>query len=217
MEHTIDLVFFPNGDKTISSGGQNKFNIEKAKEEYLKCLTNVPQKNKIFLEYYAKNTEYVLNTNLGSAFAYSIKKDVIYYNTFHPEFGNLDFNVVNTHELAHRMDTLNFKSWNNVQFQNAINNSSKIAHQNLDELSIMLKHLDVCHDVFVQDILSALSNGKLDTIFGHSISEWETAHIKEVETFANLFSLEIFNCQEQIQFLNKYFPALFKAYRDIIK
>lgn len=217
LEHTIDIVFFPNGDKTISSGGQNKFNIEIAKKEYLKCLTNVPQKNKIFLEYYAKNTEYVLNTGLPGAFAYSMKKDVIFYNPSHQEFGMYGFEIVNTHELAHRIDALNLKSWNNKIFRKTIADTIKMVNDNFNKFNLMAKNSNVCQNIFLGDILSALSYNKLDSCTGHSQDIWEVPNTKESEIFANLFSLESLDYADQIKFVKKYFLGLYEAYFDFFR
>lgn len=216
LEHTIDLVFFPNGDKSISSGGQNKFDIEVAKKEYLKYLTNVPEKNRIWLEYYAKNTKYVMDTNLNGAFAYSIKKDVIYYNPTHHEFGMFAFNVVNTHELAHRIDALNFKSWNNESFGNAVKVATEKVSINFDTLE-KLQTEDFFTNAFFSDIMSALSNDKLDCSTGHKETYWKNNKLKSVEIFADIFCLQSFNCFEQLNFLKKNFHELYLEYRNILK
>lgn len=217
LEHTIDLVFFPNGDKSISSGGQNKFDIEVAKKEYLKYLTNVPPKNKIFLENYAKNTEYVLNTSLPGAFAYSKKNDVIFYNPSHQEFGMYGFEFVNTHELAHRIDALNYKSWDNKIYRNTIVDVIKMVSDNFDKFNLMAKELNVCQNIFLGDILSALSYNKLDSCTGHSEDIWKLPNTKESEIFANLFSLESLNYTEQIKFIKKHFLGLYDVYHDFFK
>lgn len=216
LEHTIDIVFFPNGDKSISSGGQNKFDIEVAKKEYLKYLTNVPQKNRIWLEYYIKNTKYVMDTNLDGAFAYSIKKDVIYYNPVHQEFGMYDFNVVNTHELAHRIDALNFKSWNNGRFGEAIEIATKVVSANYTNFS-KFKTYSFFKNDFFSDIMSALSSDELASSAGHSEDYWKNDKLKSAEIFADLFCLVSFNCSEQLNFIKKNFHDLYLEYVGLIE
>lgn len=214
LEHMIDMVFFPSGDKSISSGGQNKFDIEVAKKEYLKYLTNVPQKNRIWLEYYAKNTDYVLNTNLDGAFAYSIKKDVIFYNPTNKDFGLYAFQIVNTHELAHRIDTLNIQSWNKQTFNHEIEMASRTVLKHFDTYSKLLES-GLLKNVFLSDIMSALSHNKLNCSAGHPSNYWDNDRIRTAEIFADMFCINCFSCNEEIGFLNKYFPKLCTEYNSL--
>lgn len=217
LEHMIDMVFFPSGDKSISSGGQNKFDIEVAKKEYLKYLTNVPQKNKIWLEYYAKNTEYVLNTELDGAFAYSMKNDVIFYNPTNEEFGQFDFIKVNTHELAHRLDALYFRSWESNKFKQAVCNTGNKITNHLNTYNRLCKKENVMDDLFLSDIISALSEDHLKGVSGHDTSYWKNTEIKCAEIFANLFSLESLSAVNQLNFIIQNLGKLYSAYLSTFK
>lgn len=217
LEHTIDLVFFPNGDKSISSGGQNKFDIETAKKEYLKYLTNVPEKNRIWLEYYSKNTKYVMDTNLNGPFAYSMKKDVIIFNPTSKDFGQFDFIDINTHELSHRMDALYFHSWENNKFKKEVFNAGNEVMNHLNTYTMLCKQENVLDNPFFSDIISALSEDQLRGTTGHEKVYWRNIEIKCAEIFANLFSLESMSAVKQLNFLNQYLDKMYLAYLSIFK
>lgn len=72
-------------------------------------------------------------------------------------------------------------------------------------------------DGFVSDIISALSNGEVETMAYHSTKYWSKQGTKEKEIFANLFSMGVFDQKKHIDLINEIFPEVYEAYNEIRK
>ena len=70
-------------------------------------------------------------------------------------------------------------------------------------------------DGFLSDILSALCEDDIEFRMYHEKEYWNRAGNKEMEIFANLFSLECFRDEEKLKFLRKYFPEVVQAYDNM--
>lgn len=191
--------------------GYRDFNVEEKREAYKNFLKNVPQKNKMYLEYYNGNTEYEQSSKIKSTFGYHPKHDKIYYNSEHPLFEKFDFNVANTHELAHRIDVLNFKSWENEDFVKAVTDGGKSV---LGKVNYFEKLCEEDREGFLSDIISALSSSKIELRYGHDMEYWQTKGNKEKEIFANLFAMEAFQ-DKRMKDVEASLPKLMEAYHKL--
>ena len=72
---------------------------------------------------------------------------------------------------------------------------------------------------FVSDIIDALSEGSLNLPAGHGREYWSgekgKLHTKK-EIFANIFSVEAFAIEENLDFVHKNFPDLYSAYLKLL-
>ena len=155
----------PAGTLTGSGG---KLDVEEARKSYsayLDTLTDAPEKNMVWLRYFTEKnpTEYMEDGTLDAPFAYDPVEDRILYNPRHPQFSTTDFEMANTHELAHRTDVLNAQGYKNKAFVDAISDASKAV---LDNAEGFQRVAQAVRSDLMKDILSALSSGRLDTGFG---------------------------------------------------
>ena len=153
-------------------------------EEFKKHVDIMPEPYKSVYGYYAKNTDVVANSLQMSSIGYDWDKDAITYN---PKFFKLPkyhmpTNIVYSHELAHRYDVLVVKSWENIKFVNAISEASRKIQSDLVKYNSLYKTINAPNPA-LQDIISALSDNKVDVKYGHS--NWDNK-TKALEIFANI-------------------------------
>ncbi len=152
----------------------------------------------------------------GTAFGYLEKRDTIYYDVSDAGFWRINFAVANTHELAHRIDSMFVHSWENAEFSKAIQDAKRIIRTDPE------KFIDFCelHDKegFLSDIMDAVCESEYKFPARHGKEYWtgpESSGRKEKEIFANLFSLESFNDREKIEFLKTHFGEMLDEFINI--
>lgn len=201
---------------TLTDSGGN-LDIEKARRSYssyLDTLTEAPERTMVWLRYFTEKnpTEYVKDDMLDAPFAYDSAEDRILYNPSHPQFSTIDFEMANTHELAHRTDVLNMHGYRSQGFTDAIADASKFVFANTDIFQRLAKNVQ---SDLLKDILSALSSGQLDTGFGHNVEYWTgSSDAAPMEIFAELFTMETQN-DSDLYIIEKIFPDLWKEYQKL--
>lgn len=187
----------------------------KSYSAYLDTLTDAPEKNMVWLRYFTEKnpTEYMEDGTLDAPFAYDPVEDRILYNPRHPQFSTTDFEMANTHELAHRTDVLNAQGYKNKAFVDAISDASKAV---LDNAEGFQRVAQAVRSDLMKDILSALSSGRLDTGFGHKAEYWaKNSEAVPLEIFAELFTMETRN-DSDLFFVKKLFPACGKRIPETV-
>lgn len=187
------------------------FDLEKAKEDYRAFLQSVPQENRIYLEQAFEAVEYKQARLRGAAFGYSPKLDAMLYDPENPSFAGFPFVIVNTHELAHRIDaTMFFTSWENAAFCRAIEEAKGIVGADPDKF---LRYCQNDTQGFLSDVLSAVCESEFAFPWGHSREYWRGKGNKPREIFANLFALEALEGTAHLDFLRENFPRMMEAYQ----
>ena len=205
----------PAGTLTGSGG---KLDVEEARKSYsayLDTLTDAPEKNMVWLRYFTEKnpTEYMEDGTLDAPFAYDPVEDRILYNPRHPQFSATDFEMANTHELAHRTDVLNAQGYKNKAFVDAISDASKAV---LDNAAAFQRVAQSVRSDFLQDIFSALSGGKWELKYMHTSEYWNRdAAFAPMEIFAELFTMETRN-DPDLYLFQKMFPSLWEAYQKLL-
>ncbi len=199
-------------------GEDGAFNLERTLAKYKNALISYPDECRMVLSYYAENTDFAPDSDLTAPFAYSAPKDVVLYNETHRSFWFLDFEKVITHELAHRADVLLFKSAQNDAFCQAIDETSKKLRQKNRLESILSLYVEEIRNPCLSDIFSALYGEKHSLIrAGHSSEYWSVPGNKELEIFAEIFTMQSLKEQRALQVVQKEFPEIYEAFLRIIK
>ncbi|MCL1872970.1 MAG: minor capsid protein [Clostridiales bacterium] len=162
----------------------SKTDAIKGFEEFKAHAENMQEPYKNIYTYYANNTELVNDPLQMGGFGYDPDRDAMIFNEKFlklPKYQQTA-NMVYSHELAHRYDVLVVKSWENTGFTDAISAASKRISGKLVEYNKLYASLGDVNPAF-QDILSALSNNKIEVQIGHP--NW-TERLKSLEIFANL-------------------------------
>lgn len=170
------------------------------------------------MRFYNETTERVLNKNLSVPFIYNRDLDVIEYNPFADNFEKYNLIYVQAHELAHRMDELQYRSWENDKFIKAVENTMEKIYNNIDIIeswfAIGGKYEN---DVAFSDIFSALSKGELNDILsaGHPVGYWLKSDERiYMEIFANISSIDNLNLKSKAE-LNGILSEIYEAYKEL--
>ncbi len=215
--------FVDGGDKdnTIQVPQIRDEKIRSANEEFNQVLLNsesTPLSDKMIL--YNGATEYQLNESLTAPFAYDPELDVIQYNPSAPDYEFYDMNFVQAHELSHRMDTLEYHSWENEKFLQAIESTREKVYNDRERIKEWFSdNGKYANDAALSDIFSALSNGEMNDILYavHETTYWkmDVSHVSR-EIFANMVSIDLLGNQSKAEF-EGILCELHKAYKELIK
>lgn len=211
--------FVDGGDKdnTIQVPQIRDERIRSANEEFSQVLLHsesTPLSDKMIL--YNGATEYQLNESLTAPFAYDPELDVIQYNPSAPDYEFYDMNFVQAHELSHRMDTLEYHSWENEKFLQAIESTREKVYNDRERIKEWFSdNGKYANDAALSDIFSALSNGEMNDILYavHETTYWkmDVSHVSRrfLQTWSALIclatrvrlSLRVFyvNCTKHIR------------------
>ena len=122
----------------------------------------------------------------------------------------MDFTAANTHELSHRIDSMFVHSAENEAFHIAIQDAKSVFEGQVENI------VDYCvqndKDGFLSDIMDAICESKHLLPMRHGAEYWKKQGVKEKEIFANLYSLQVFQDEEKLNFLNKYFKEVMIAF-----
>ena len=165
---------------------------------------------------YTEYTEYVEKNDCPSPFRYSFDDDVIFYNPKAPHFFDYDMNFVQAHEITHRMDFLEYKSFNNAKFNDAIKICQSKVLERADEIQEWFADGGKYENsLAMSDIISALSNNKIAVPVGHKNDYWENRANVSAEVFANISTIDVLGYEEKAEF-ESLLKELFDAYRGIV-
>ncbi len=195
--------------------------IQNAYEEFSDLLSNSKGADgvvdKMILYGYA--TDFVEDTGISSAFAYAPDLDVILYNSKAPNYELYDMNFTQAHELSHRMDILEFHSWKNQKFIEAVDTCRKRIYNRTDEIAEWFSEGGKYDgDMALSDIISALSEGKLNDILysGHAAEYWQkNEESVYLEIFANMASIDVLDYKSKDEF-SGLLKELYEAYKELV-
>ena len=167
------------------------------------------------MRFYAEKTDYIRLDKLKAPFAYLPKYDVIAYNPTNPYIEYYDMDYVMVHELTHKMDILQYHSWENEAFNKAIELSRKKVYDNFEEIQKLFWDGGKYEmDAALSDIMSALTNNKMKLAYGHK--EWgKIANEEQMEIFANISSMDILN-KKYDEPIRSALSILFEAYKGVV-
>lgn len=197
-----------------SESGTAPFDIMEERRRFGEWAETLEEPYRSILRYYNETTEYVASDQLrGAPFGYSPGKDAILYNPSHPRFRDFDFKTVNTHELAHRFDTLSgTPSWEDVNFSSGLTEAAEYVIREQGTVERFLAENEA--SPFLSDIMSALGLNDRFLTAGHPADYWEKVGTRSSETFANLFSIVSSGNDREYDWLSKWAPRLIQAFEN---
>lgn len=170
-------------------------------------------KNKMAL--YAEYTRVEEDRTIEQAFLYDIKNDIIKYNKKSQYIYEYDMDYAFAHEVSHRMDCLEYNSWTNRQFLEAIEICSKRVYAHSEEIQKWFDEGGKYENSFaLSDIIEILSNGIINTPVGHGrglLSKNPAAGAMEI--FANLSCIDVLELAEKEEVIKE----LIESYKEIVK
>ncbi len=204
-------------DKTEDNNG--KTSIVKAHDAFVKLLREdeSPSIHKNRLALYAEMTDMIEDESLAAPFAYLPEFDVIKYNPQAPHIEDYDMNYVFAHEVTHRMDELEYHSWENDKFLEAIEICAKRVYDQKERVQKWFAPEGKYEQSFaISDIISALTDGEIAGMVGHSEAYWAEPGLKAMELFANISAVDVLDLPEKEE-LEGVLIELLKAYEEMVK
>ena len=172
-----------------------------------------PSRHKAMMALYTEMTEISQDLELSAPFAYIPNDDIIMYNPGAPHISDYDLDYVFAHETSHRMDVLEYHSWENERFHQAIETCQKKVYDNREQLIKWFEPGGKYENAFaVSDIVSALTDGEIAGLVGHGKEYWSIPGFKELELFANISAGDVLDLPEKEEF-----KELFEAYEEMVK
>lgn len=189
------------------------------REQFVERLRNDnnPSKHKAMLARYAEMTELEEDSELSAPFAYAPDDDIIKYNSKAPHIGDYDLDYVFAHETSHRMDVLEYHSWEDKRFLKAIEDCQKNVYDNKKMVSAWFEGGGKYENSFaISDIVSALTDSEVSGMVGHSKEYWSKPGCKALELFANISAADALGLPEKME-LKGILKELFEAYKEMVK
>jgi len=197
----------------------DKKDIFDAYNRFVEQLRNSgePDRHKAMMSLYADVTGMAEDLGLSAPFAYVPDDDIIKYNPQAPHLKDYDMDYVFAHEISHRMDILEYQSWKNERFHQAIEMCRKKVYDNKEQIIKWFEPGGKYEDAFaISDIVSALTDGEIAGLIGHSKEYWSVPGFKELELFANISAGDVLDSPEKEEFIG-IFKELFEAYEEMVK
>ena len=206
-------------NKIVSAPLINSTELIKAYECFSEILDNSDgvDLHVMKMRMYAEYTEYIEIDKLDTAFEYNINDDVIYYNPKADKFDLYDLNFAQAHELSHRMDFLEYRSFENEDFLGAIDICRQKIIENSSEIQTWFNEGGKYELNFpLNDIVSALSKNEIDVRIGHKNDYWEDDAINvPMEVFANISSIDIIGGEVKAEF-DTLLKELYEVYKEMV-
>jgi hypothetical protein len=155
-------------------------------ENFRKHVENMEEPYKKVYSIYVETTELKHDPLRMVYIGYDPEKDCLFYNKRYlmSPGRQQPANFIFPHELAHRYDCLEIKSWENKEFTDAIEAAIKKLQSNIDRYKDLYNAAGNANPAF-QDILSALSDNKIKVDCGHKSEYWAKPNNKALEIFSN--------------------------------
>ena len=121
------------------------------------------------------------------------------------------------YEISHHMDVLEYHSWENERFHHAIETCQKKVYDNREWITKWFEPDGKYENAFaISDIVSALTDGEIVGLVGHSKECWSVPGFKKLELFANISAGDVLDLPEKEE-LKGLFKELFEAYKEMVK
>lgn len=203
--------------KKKAQNGLKQSKVEIAYNSFLDGLKHSKErslhKDKMLL--YSEHTELLQDTGLSAPFAYIEADDLIKYNPQYPYIEDYDLDYAFAHETTHRMDVLEYHSWENEKFMEAVEICSEKVYAQKEDIQKWFEPDGKYMGSFaLSDIICILSDGEIEVPIGHDFEYLNTnKRNKPMEIFANLSSIDVLGLDEKEDILKE----LFAAYKEMIR
>lgn len=157
------------------------------------------------------------DTKLESAYGYDLGSDTFKLNPQHKSYDLYDMNFAFAHELGHRMDVRDIRSWEDQKFLDAIETTRQNMYNDIYRwYSAVYTGGKYENDAAISDIISALSGGTLVTNYYHKYSYWsaDSSNVP-MEIFADLVAIKAMKSPEWAE-RNGMLKELFDALEGVI-
>lgn len=165
---------------------------------------------------YSECTTYKEDFSLKHISAYDPASDMVLYNPKHPDFNIVDLTDMQAHEISHRMDFIEYESYNNKAMSEAFAQTREYAIGNIDELQQLFdSNDDYYNDQSLSDIFMTLTENRMSLLYGHA--DADIAHERDavMEIFADISTMDVLG-NENISVLTQKCPKIMEVYLEMV-
>lgn len=167
--------------------------------------------------YYESMSEYVMDDSYDGAIGYYPASDTIRVNMENLQASAYDETYALTHEVSHRMDYLEFRSFQSDGFAKAIEAARETVYNNLEAIKKWFEAGGKYENsIALSDIISALTGNEIHGYYGHDPEYWQKKDMIPMEIFANISAMELCAFPEIEEFKEGgLLHSLYQAYRKV--
>lgn len=206
-------------EKYIKSKTELKVPKIRSQEKFIasgdlkKHREDTPQKMVSFLEEYTQEGFAVIDKEAKDAFAYHPDKDVVVVNPKHPQYRNYNWDEIMVHEVAHRIDQNEIGSPMDSGFSTSlVELSDRLMENKAYYQTILAPGGRMEYNDLVSDIITAITHNEITGVANHDIAYLQQLGNKELEVFADTFTILYRGNDDSVGFLRKELPELYDAF-----
>lgn len=219
MRVPADMKYGEWKQKYIKSEGKQKTLETKPQEKFMtpgdlkKHREDTPQKMTSFLEKYTQEGFAIVDKGAEDAFAYHPDKDIIVVNPEHPQYGSYNLDEIMVHEVAHRVDQNEIGSPMNPGFSTSlVELSDRLMENKAYYQSILAPGGKMEYNDLISDIVASITHNEITGVAYHDIEYIRQLGNKELEVFADTFTILYRGDNESVEFIWKELPELYDAF-----
>lgn len=182
-----------------------------------KHRADTPERMVDLLDKHASDEFVLIDETADDAFSYNFDKDAVVVNPKHSEYERYDKKRIMIHEIAHRIDRNEFSSPMNTDFSNAlIVLADRIKKDKIRYQNIFAPGGDMEYNELISDIFGMLTDNEIAGFSVHDLSYVQHFGNREMEVFANMFTLLYTGENYEINFVKQELPELYESFIQMI-
>ena len=185
--------------------------------DFRKHRGDTPERMVRLFDEYTKGEFSIIDETAEDAFAYKPDKDVVVINPKHPQYENYNQDEITVHEIAHRIDHNEIGSPMNPAFSTAlVEISDRLIENKAYYQSILAPGGRMEYNDLISDIIASITHNEITGISYHDIEYIQQLGNKELEVFADTFTVLYRGDDESVVFIQEELPELCDAFMKMI-
>lgn len=178
---------------------------------------DTPQKMINLLNEYTQEGFDIVDERAEDAFSYNPDKDVVVVNPKHPQYECYDHDEIMVHEAAHRIDQNEIGSPMNTAFSTAlVEISDRLIENKAYYQSILAPGGRMEYNDLISDIVASITHNEITGVAYHNIEYIQQLGNKELEVFADTFTVLYRGDNESVGFIREELPELYGAFMKMM-
>lgn len=200
--------------KAPNSNGTKKYGVT---DSITDCRADTPGRMVSLVDQYTAGEYVVVDEMAKDPFGYDPDEDVVVVNPKHSKYDNYDPAEIMIHETAHRIDHNEFGSPMDKDFSTALVDLSDRLLKNREYYqSMLVPGGKLEYNDLISDIIASVTHNDITGIASHSLEYIEQLGNKELEVFADTFTILFNGDDDSVKFLKEELPELYKAFMKVI-
>lgn len=218
-----DMTYREWKEEFINKGGKLKAPHSEKSERYAisddikSHRKDTPDKMVDLVDEYTEGDFVTIDETADDAFAYDLDTDMVVVNPKHALYENYNPAGVMIHEIAHRIDREVFGSPMNTEFSEALIHMSDRLLENREYYQVLFAPGGKMeYNEFISDIVSSVTHNEITGIAYHDLEYIQQFGNKELEVFADTFTVLYNGDGESVAFLKNELPELYRIFMKMV-